>query len=528
MKIVFAASECGPFVKTGGLADAVWGLAHAISSLSVSRSLGKILSRSRECSWHPLQDQIEKRQESKRSRALTEKLKVVIVLPKYSLMDEYKFGLKTIPGKILVPIGDRIEEASVYNFSDDLPVYFIGNKKYFDRPGFYRTAEKDFEDNDERFIFFSRAVLEFCKLVDFRPDLIHSHDWQTALIPAYLKTLYRTDAFFRHTATVFSIHNIAYQGLFPKQSLFLSGFGWHDFTPERLEYYGQFSFLKAALVFADKIATVSPTYAREVQKNHELGRGLEGVLQSRAGDFIGILNGLNASEWNPATDKVLAAPFSFASKNLAEKKRVCKRDLQEIARLPVDDSVPLIGMVTRLDPQKGVQRVAEIAPELFEKGVKSQWVILGLGDKNIHDLLTSLSSQYPQQISFQIGFNNELAHKIYAGSDLFFMPSEFEPCGIAQMIAMKYGTIPVVTPVGGLLDTVHPFDPSTGTGFISAEVSNAALLETLEKALQIYRDQDLWQRLVRNAMKQDFSWKAAAAEYLKLYQGALEKMLEQE
>lgn len=515
MKILFAASEATPFVKTGGLADVLGSLPQAIQSRL----------------------QKEKQKGSQ----------VAVVLPKYSLIEESSFSFKPLTGKILVPVGDRIETGTIWTLDPskrashstprpphpphpphpqlkNLSVYFIENRKYFNRSALYRTEKGDFDDNDERFIFFSRAVLELCKFIDFVPDIIHCHDWQTGLIPAYLKTLYHTDAFFHRTATVFTIHNIAYQGLFPKQTLFLAGFNWHDFTPEKLEYYEQINFLKAALVFADKISTVSPTYSQEVREKSEFGRGMEGVLKARSKDFFGILNGLDRSEWDPAKDSNLLARFSQKSKNLIATKKICKKNLQKTLQFSLNESVPLVGMVSRLDPQKGFGRVIEVVQELLHHGEKFQWVILGSGDKEIQELLTNLSKQFSKQISFQTGFNNKLAHKIYGGSDLFFMPSEFEPCGLGQMIAMRYGTIPVVSPTGGLLDTVFPWDQKTGkgTGFVSAENSASSLLESLQNSFKIYQNSVQWEKLVQNAMAQDFSWELSAGHYLELYKAALD------
>lgn len=516
MKVLFTGSECIPFAKTGGLADVLGELPQAMASRSVPASVGELLS-SRVFGPPPTK---------------SKKVEVITVLPLYSQIDRKKFPVEKIPGKIFVAIGDRVEEGAVYALQ--LPpgkkavshrVYFIHQPKYFDRPELYRDAEKDFDDNDERFIFFSKAVLELAKLIDFKPDIIHCHDWQTALIPAYLKTLYRIDAFFHRTASVFTIHNIAYQGLFSKHSLFLAGFSWHDFTPDKLEYYDQFNFLKSGLVYADKITTVSPTYAKEVQG--QWGRGMEGILKTRAKDFVGILNGLEKNEWNPSKDPITAAKFSKKSKDLVQKKSLCKAELQKTVGLPEDASVPLIGMVTRLDPQKGVHRLGEIVPQLCENQMPFQWIVLGSGDKNISDILKSLAKKYPEQFAFESGFNNDLAHKIYAGSDLFFMPSEFEPCGLSQIISMRYGTVPIVTPTGGLQDTVIRFDPQTGTGtgFVAAEISNPALTAAILKAFEVYEDRAAWNQCVANAMAGNFSWEVSAQSYLDLYEEALKSKL---
>lgn len=495
MKIVFAVSECAPYVKTGGLADVAGSLPPAL------------LAQSKK----PLQ--------------------IIRVLPRYSVVEKNFSNWEVLPGKILVPIGDRLEAGTIGESTETnsrkkrswLKTYFIGNKKYFDRPGIYRSKDKDFDDNDERFIFFSRAVLELCKWIDFQPDILHCHDWQTGLIPAYLKTVYQIDAFFHKTAALFTIHNIAYQGNFPKHSLFLAGFSWHDFTPAKLEYYDQLSFLKAGLIYADKITTVSPTYAKEIQSSPKFGCGMEGILKTRDQDFVGILNGLDEEEWNPAKDREIAVNFSAKSKDYWSAKQKCKLDLQRALHFEPVPAVPLVGMVTRLDRQKGINLLPKIVPELIARGRKFQWVVLGLGDRALQELLENLAKQAPNFFVFHNEFNNSLAHKIYAGSDIFFMPSEFEPCGIAQMIALRYGTVPVVSAVGGLKDTVLPFSSQTGkgTGFVCAEFSEPAFLETLETAFSLYRQQESWQKLVSNALSQNFSWKRPAEEYLKLYQSLI-------
>lgn len=511
MKILFAASECTPFAKTGGLADVIGALPKALT----------------------------KRIKGSGSRDV----QAIVVLPKYSSIDKNRFSLERIPGRILVPIGESIEEGFVWRLAaagrksdtgpgavrktdrstKNLSVYFIECEKYFDRPGLYQNEDKDFSDNDERFIFFSRAVLELCKFIDFVPDIIHCHDWQTALVPAYLKTVYSTDSFFNRSASVFTIHNIAYQGIFPKETLFLAGFGWHDFVPEKLEYYDQLCFLKAGIVYADKISTVSPNYAKEVQGDFNFGRGMEGILSARKKDFRGILNGLDAEEWNPGKDPSITANYTLKTKDLFMRKKMCKTDLQKFAHFPEKESLPLIGMVSRLDVQKGHQYIAEIMPTLENEGIKLQWVILGLGDKNIESQLSQLESQYPGQFVLHTSFNNELAHKIYAGADIFFMPSQFEPCGLSQLIAMKYGTIPVVTPTGGLADTVFPWNAATGegTGWVSADVSAESLTDSLRSAVNVYHEPQEWIKTVKNAMSQNFSWEFSAGEYLKLYENAV-------
>ncbi len=467
------------------------------------------------------------------------KSEIAVLIPKYSEISEARYPLKLRPGKLRIPVGGSVEEGFVWSLEkkgrrykdDSLPAwpknlsfYFIENKKYFSRSSLYRAKDgKDYADNDARFIFFSRAAIEFCKFVDFKPDVVHAHDWQTGLIPGYLATLYQNDSFFHKTVSVFTIHNIAYQGLFPRRTYDLAGFETRDFVPEKFEYFGHVSFLKAGLVFADKISTVSPSYCREVQASAEFGRGMEGVLRARAKDFSGILNGLSYADWDPAKDNHLTANFSAKSRDFIDKKRICKKDLQRMMELPVEENVPIFGMVTRMDPQKGFELIEEMLPRAMEKGVKFQLAILGTGDSDIEAALKEFSERWPDAVAVHFTFNEPLAHKIYAGSDFFLMPSLFEPCGLSQMIAMAYGTIPLVTPTGGLRDTVQPWDAElkTGNGFLCEGVSSAALLNAFESAVQFYSQGADRAKLVQNALATRFTWENSAARYMELYSSAI-------
>lgn len=467
------------------------------------------------------------------------KNEIIVLIPKYSAVSEAQFPLKLHPGKIRIPMGSAIEEGFVWslerksrragtteglNFPKNLSIYFIESKKFFSRSSLYRAKDgKDYADNDLRFMFFSRAALEFCKFIDFKPDVIHAHDWQTGLVPGYLSTLYQNDSFFQKTVSVYTIHNIAYQGLFPRRTYDLSGFDAKDFTPDKFEYFGHLSYLKTGLVFANKISTVSPTYCKEVQSGTEFGRGMEGVLRSRAKDFSGILNGLGYADWDPAKDKHLTANFSAKSKDAADKKRICKKDLQRMMELPVDAAVPLFGMVSRLDPQKGFHLIGEMLPRAMEKGLKFQLAILGTGESDIEETLKEFSERWPDFVAVHFTFNEPLAHKIYAGSDFFLMPSVFEPCGLSQMIAMAYGTIPLVTPTGGLVDTVQPWDPEqrSGNGFLCDGVSSAALLKAFEDAVRFYPNGQDREKLMRNALGTRFTWDESAEKYMDLYSSAI-------
>lgn len=476
MNILFPASEMVPFCKTGGLADVAGALPAEIA---------KALPGSR----------------------------VFCFLPKYKAVDEGRHGLEKIPITLKIPMGERTEEGRLYRRRDGkIETYFLENDKYYGRPGIYGEGGRDYEDSAERYAFFCRAALEFCKIAKFQPGIVHCHDWQTGLIPAYLKTLYAKDAFFRKTRSVFTIHNMAYQGNFSKEYLHLTGLPWSVFTPEKIEFFGFMSYLKAALVFSDRITAVSPRYAREIRTDPKFGCGMEGLLAARAKNLSGILNGLDGEIWNPSKDPMIAAKFSVKSKDLLAAKAACKLDLQARAFLIPDAKSPLIGMVTRLDPQKGIKMVMEILPKMASEHPKTQWVVLGSGLPEIEKELEGNAKRFPGRFFFEKGFNDPLAHKIYAGADVFLMPSEYEPCGLGQMIAMKYGTVPVVTPTGGLLDTVTP-----SSGFICAEAAAPSLHETLWKALKTFENKTQWAALTNHGMKRDFSWKKSAREYAKLY-----------
>ena len=477
MNIVLAASEAFPFCKTGGLADVVGALCQQFAGRRGN--------------------------------------KVLLFLPHYRNITRVS-SLKIVPGVYLIPIGDKIEQASLsYVNWGNVLVFFINNRHYFDRPALYRTKEGEYGDNDERFIFFNRAVLEGCKFIGFRPDIIHCHDWQTGLIPAYLKTVYKLDAFYTRTHSLFTIHNIAYQGHYPYSSFRKAGFHPVDYTPEKFEYYGGISFLKSGLVFADQINTVSPNYAKEVQKNAAMGFGLEGVLRTRKDHFCGILNGIDTDVWDPELDPVLSVGYD--SVEMEKGKMAAKLILQQHCRLVQDPDIPLVGMVSRLDYQKGLDMVVRVIERLKNQ---AQFVILGTGDPRLEKAYQSLVRKYPSAVSYSNRLDEELAHRIYAGADLFLMPSRFEPCGLSQLISMKYGTLPVVSRVGGLVDTVRGYtgdNSDTATGFFISQLNEQGIFETVANALQVYTRRGVWQKLAKNAMRQDLSWERSAQAYLDLY-----------
>lgn len=477
MNIVLAASEAFPFCKTGGLADVVGALCQQFAGRRGN--------------------------------------KVLLFLPHYRNITRVS-SLKIVPGVYLIPIGDKIEQASLsYVNWGNVLVFFINNRHYFDRPALYRTKEGEYGDNDERFIFFNRAVLEGCKFIGFRPDIIHCHDWQTGLIPAYLKTVYKLDAFYTRTHSLFTIHNIAYQGHYPYSSFRKAGFHPVDYTPEKFEYYGGISFLKSGLVFADQINTVSPNYAKEVQKNAAMGFGLEGVLRTRSDHFCGILNGIDTDVWDPELDPVLSMGYDCVE--MEKGKMAAKLTLQQQCKLVQDPDIPLVGMVSRLDYQKGLDMVVRVIERLKNQ---AQFVILGTGDPRLEKAYQSLARKYPSAVSYSNRLDEELAHRIYAGADLFLMPSRFEPCGLSQLISMKYGTLPVVSRVGGLVDTVRGYtgdNSDTATGFFISQLNEQGIFETVANALQVYTRRGVWQKLAKNAMRQDLSWERSAQAYLDLY-----------
>jgi len=482
MKILIAASEAFPFCKTGGLAD-------------VTGALAQVFAR-------------------------TPDAEIVLFLPRYRNVGGGAFSPKACGGSFLIPVGNRVETATMSRVQwGKAAVYFIENPKYFDRPGMYRTAAGDYEDNDERFLFFSRAVLEGAKFIGFKPDVIHCHDWQTGLVPAYLRTLYKIDSFFAKTASVFTIHNIAYQGMFPKETLLKAGFSWLDFTPEKLEYYGGVNYMKSALVFADLITTVSPTYASEIQYRPEFGHGMEGLLKHRTSDLFGILNGIDEEIWDPATDTFLERGYEL--KSFQRGKAACKKALQKELGLEENKDMILAGVVSRLDHQKGLDTLLRVAPEFTDK---MQFVVLGAGDPGLADGFTALAAANPKQVAFRTGMDEALAHKIYGAADIFVMPSRFEPCGLSQMISMRYGTLPVVTRTGGLKDTVYyNGEPKDSNGFAIDYADEGQLKSVLGHIVSLYGWRENWNLMVRNAMRGDYAWHKSAEAYIKLFNIAVQR-----
>lgn len=474
--------EAVPFAKTGGLADVAGALPKALKGIGAD---------------------------------------VALVIPKYGVIDERKFGIRDTGITVKVPMSDGFKRADVLKgeTGEGVPVYFIKKERYFDRENLYGTEDGDYPDNAERFTFFSRAVLELCKAINFKADIIHCNDWQTALIPVYLKTLYKGEPFFSDTATVYTVHNLGYQGLFWHFDMHLTGLGWELFTPEGVEFYGKINLMKGGLVFSDILTTVSKAYSKEIQ-TEEFGYGLEGVLVRRKKDLYGIINGIDYEEWDPARDSHVAANFSPED---MKGKAICKAELQRLYSLPVKKDIPLVGMISRLADQKGFDLIEEAMDRLMEMDL--QFVFLGTGDRRYQELLEDIGRRYPEKAGVRIAYNTSLAHKIEAGADMFLMPSRYEPCGLNQLYSLKYGTIPVVRATGGLDDTIKNFVPKTGNGngFKFRDYSAEALLKAVNKAVDLYGDRKAWKKMMQNAMSCDFSWENSAREYLKVYRKAVNK-----
>jgi starch synthase len=419
---------------------------------------------------------------------------------------------------ITVPFDDKYRFASVVTGGTQSGVrfYFVDYPPYFDRDALYGTAAGDYPDNAERFALFSRAVLEASKILGV-PHVFHCHDWQSALLPVLLRTVYLEDPAFRDAAIVFTIHNMGYQGLFPPETLPLLMLPWDLFTMSRMEFFGQVNFLKGALTYSDYVTTVSRKYSQEIQ-TAEYGFGLEGVLRDRASTVSGILNGVDYDEWSPQTDKFTVAKFS--PEDLSGKAK-CKQDLLDTFGIPKADlKLPVIGIVSRFAAQKGFDLISQIMDRLAREEMIV--VALGTGDKPYEEMFVRLNKQFPNKIAVKVAYDNAIAHKIEAGSDMFLMPSRYEPCGLNQIYSLKYGTVPVVRATGGLDDTIEPWDARSGkgTGFKFNEYNGESLLLTIKQTLVAFRDQTSWQVLMRNGMNKDFSWNASARDYAKVYERA--------
>ncbi len=488
MNILLASAEVTPFAKTGGLAD-------------VTHSLPMEWNRHGQ--------------------------NVIVVMPKYEFIDVEHYGFIPTNKILYVPIGGWMEFARLWEGTMPgarVPVYLIENKDYFDRPEIYGDPD-EYPDNDRRFIFFSRAVFETARALQFKPDIVHAHDFHSAFAMAFLKSHYRTHPLFSRTAGVFTIHNLAYQGWFyPDRAMQFSGFGVHQFYPGSwMEFHGWVNAMKAGIMFADKITTVSTTYAKEI-RTEEYGHGLQDVLNLRGADIIGVLNGVYYNDWNPVNDKYIR--YKYNSENIQAKKENKYDFLKSYGYSEVDNlDMPLIGMVTRLTHQKGIDLLRSRLENFLKEG-KFRFAMIGSGDLEHHKYFDKIAEKYPELTMIYIGYNNALAHKVIACSDYILMPSLFEPCGLTQLYAMKYGTIPVVRATGGLADTVEEYNYNTaeGTGFLFRKPAPVDMENAINRALRLYEFHPHWDLIRKNAMKKEFSSGETAMEYIKVFKWALEKV----
>jgi starch synthase len=475
MRILMVASEAVPFAKTGGLADVLGALPRALARLGHQ---------------------------------------VDVAIPRYR-----GITAGAPAGRVTVPFASRSEQGAVFEAEDQgVRTVLFDRPEYFDRIGLYGENGGDYPDNPLRFGFLARAALEWAAVLGARYDVIHAHDWQAGLVPVMLRTVYRDHPILRDTATVFTIHNLAYHGTFAPEWLSVLGLGWELMHIDALEFWGRISFLKGGVMLSRLITTVSPRYAQEIQ-TPALGFGFDGILRYRSRDLVGILNGIDYDHWDPERDVHLPEPYGASN---LKGKAAAKRAVLEAYGIPLDAALarPLVGMVSRLVDQKGFDLVAALAGEL--PTLNATFVLLGTGDRRYEEMWTTLAARYPDRIGARIGFDEGLAHRIEAGADLFLMPSQFEPCGLNQMYSLRYGTVPLVRATGGLADTVRNYDAATGdgTGFTFDEYSPRALLGTLRWALDTYKDKDAWRRLQRAGMRQDNSWDARAKQYVEVYERA--------
>ena len=482
MQIVFAASEAVPFAKTGGLADVVGALPHEILKLGHE---------------------------------------VSVYLPLYRTVREHLGGeLNYAVRSITIPFphGNHFVGIVDGGVRDGVKFYFVDCPELFDRQGIYGNNGDSYGDNAERFGLYCRAVIEATKLLGV-PDVFHVHDWQAALIPVLLRTVYSTDAPLKKCGTVLTIHNAGYQGWFPPSTVDQLLLPWEIFTFDKLEHFNTFNFLKGGIVYAEKLTTVSHKYAEEIQ-TPEFGGGLDGALRQRASDLRGILNGVDYSEWDPATDGNLAGHFSPSD---LSGKRECRKDLLHAFGLEVPEGTPVIGICSRFASQKGFDLLEQISGRLAERDLAV--VALGTGEPYYEKFFRDFAYANAGRFAVQIRYDDAMAHKIEAGADIFLMPSRFEPCGLNQIYSLKYGTVPVVRATGGLDDTVEEWNPglSTGTGFKFGPYDAQHLLDAIDRALATFYDKEQWSRLMQNGMAQNFSWHEPAREYVSVYEEAARK-----
>jgi starch synthase len=483
--IVMFAAEAAPFVKVGGLAD-------------VAGALPKVIEKSG--------------------------ARIALVIPGYKLIPRRQFGIgpaASVPS-FEVPMGSETVAVEIEQTTlpgSGVPVYFLGGGDYFAREGVYDDPRTrlGYLDNAQRYAFFAKAGIELLRWLDAPVDVVHCHDSQAALIPGILRTAHKNDAFWERIGCLYTIHNVAYQGLYPKEILGWAGIDSGCFRPSSpFEFWGKVNLMKIGIELADLVSTVSETYAREIQSDPEYGCGLEGSLRNRGHDLYGILNGIDYDEWNPETDPQIPAHYSADDFN---GKALCKAELLKTMRLPERNGrTPLIGIVSRLADQKGFDLIGEAIEQIVSLDL--QMAVLGIGQRKYHELFEDASSRYPDKVAVKLDFDNRLAHQIEAGADMFLMPSRYEPCGLNQLYSLRYGTAPIVRVTGGLADTITDFDApgDRGTGFVFKKYSVAEMLAAIERALAAFRDEGRWRRLVERGMRQRWSWEDSARKYLRLYE----------
>jgi starch synthase len=476
MRVILASSEVAPYSKTGGLGDVAGALPGALSRVGCD---------------------------------------VSVVTPRYTGMGGHHGDVvshetgELIFDDLRVPFAGGVKYAAVWrDWMNGAQVYFVDNAEYFGRGYIYGSGDFD----AERFAFFSRAVIELAKRIGGPPDVIHCNDWQTGFIPAYLTKVYAADPYLARTATLFTIHNLAYQGIFDPNLVLKFGFGW-DVYQYGMEFHGAANAMKAGIYFSTAVSTVSPKYAQEIQ-TPEFGVDLDGLLRSRRDSLIGILNGVDYNVWNPEADGNIAANYGIHD---LSGKASCKRDLLEKYLLPVDLEKPVVAIVSRLTSQKGIDLIAQVIWRILETG--SNFILLGSGAESYVGYFQHVRDTMPAQVGVYFGYNDALAHQIEAGADMFLMPSAYEPCGLNQMYSLKYGAVPIVRGVGGLDDTIRNFEPTTGrgNGYKFYEYSSDRLIEKFYEAMMVYYDRETWRKLQLNGMREDFSWDSSAHNYMTAY-----------
>jgi starch synthase len=489
LKVLFLSSEAVPFAKTGGLADVAGSLPGALKHLGID---------------------------------------IRVVLPLYRMVRQSDNKINLLIDDLKIPLGGETLTARVWEAKGigKAPVYFLERDDLFDRPNLYGNAQGDYYDNLERFSFYCHSTLRIAEKLSFAPDLIHCNDWQTGLVPALITGPYVKNSVVGKAKTIFTIHNLGYQGIFPAKKLWITGLPRDNFFQmEGLEFWGNISLLKAGIVYSDAITTVSPTYARQIQVNG-YGMGMEGILHHRKSSLHGILNGVDYKVWNPATDNHLTSRYS--PRKIAGKS-LCKESLLKEMNLNKSlNQKPLLGMISRLDSQKGVDLLVKIMNDILSLDVGL--VILGAGNSSMQRALSKIAEHNPGRVGITIGFDETLAHRIMAGTDIFLIPSRYEPCGLTQMYALKYGTIPIVRTTGGLKDTIRPFHPQSGrgNGFTFTDYKPKAFLTSILNAVDLYHNPTSWKKLQNNAMREDFSWDRSARSYLDLYHSTLKSNKKQD